>query len=198
MRDNRRRCTQEKGGTTMNMYYHSFIMGFNWWYIVLPIMYFAIGYVGYKIGAKLTVNKHLEGVVNITVRSISADRAWATLAATLVTALVVKESSRGLIQLFDNSLSSGESGVWSIIAAGATIGFLWLVLMMAYQSAFARGKACKVNDYRHQLARLVSLTKYKSVRIFLQECRTFFTRFASNTATKKPNKGQRRMHEHRT
>ena len=135
----------------MNMYYHSFVMGFNWWYIVLPIMYFAIGFVGYKIGAKLTVNKHLEGVVNITVRSISADRVWATLAATLVIALVVKESSRGLIQLFDNSLSSGESGVWSIIAAGATIGFLWLVLMMAYQSAFARGKACKVNDYRHLL-----------------------------------------------
>lgn len=85
----------------------------NLWYIAVPFLtaiMFTIGSYAYKIeGTK--VKKMKAGFVKF----------WAILFSAIISTMIVAESNRGIVQLFDGLLLPGESPVLSLFAFAVTI-----------------------------------------------------------------------------
>ncbi len=87
----------------LNSYYHSFSIGFNWYYIVAPVLALLIGVIGYH--GHLFDRKR---------RKHMYFKQWVIPAVSIVFTIIVMllvamESSHGIVQVFDNSLGEFES-----------------------------------------------------------------------------------------
>ena len=87
----------------LNSYYHEFSIGFNWYYIVAPVLAILIGVIGYHghlFDRKRKKHMYFRSWVIPTTSMIFT---------IIVMALVMKESQHGIVQVFDNNLGKYES-----------------------------------------------------------------------------------------
>lgn len=134
----------------MNEFYHAFHIGFNWWYIIIPLDFVAcvlFATLLYKLKARrngrLRIRQNYKQVTQLIVAvPFTALNVW----------LMVTESGAGLIQIFDNHLAANDSGAWSIIAAAGVMGFVTMVLFtLHYEVAFRLGRAIKYALYSREI-----------------------------------------------
>ena len=121
-----------------NEYYHAFTAGFNWWYIVLPAFMawnFFMGTRYYCI--------HKGRICPKFKKKWRKPFRWlnAGVATVVVTIMAFVESSNGLIQMFDNHLTTYDSPVWSLILAGFAMGIFALLVYGLNDLAFRFGAA---------------------------------------------------------
>jgi len=106
----------------MSRYYHEFTIGFNWYYLVAPVMLVLVGLVGasrFKLGTDLKIRSRFnERLTIITSVLAGVALAW----------MLYSESIAGIIQWFDNCLTSRDSGVYSLFLAGCAV----MVVSMFY------------------------------------------------------------------
>lgn len=108
-----------------NPYYHSFIPGFNAWYIVAVLGVILIAVVGYNMyyvhsGCMFKrYNRRFIGFMSFVFTAI-------------LMVMVVKESWRGLVQFLDNGLAYDDSPAWTMIGAPVALmilaGVYWSLL----------------------------------------------------------------------
>lgn len=96
----------------MNKYYHDFSIGFNWWMVLLVVSVVVMIIVGrsqYEL-------RRRDGKLRIF-KMFSSKRYYliVSLLTVAFTVLFLKESWRGVIQMFDNSLSYTDSPVYSLL-----------------------------------------------------------------------------------
>ena len=96
---------KKSGGIKMNSYYHEFVPGFNWWYIVAPVLILVMAIVGWQRYKGYRKPRSLE------IRRGCSDKflkivAWIFTA--VVTALIFLESADGIVQFFDNIAPASE------------------------------------------------------------------------------------------
>ena len=113
----------------MNSYYHEFQIGFNWWFVVAPLLAVVMVAIGLSIF-------HMDERT-LKIRRSYNDRLFvvlATLFAVVVMVLIFAESSDGIVQWFDNGLGKNESPVWSIVMMPFPViclsGLYWMLLIV--------------------------------------------------------------------
>lgn len=131
-------------------YYHAFHIGFNWWYIIIPLDFvacvlFATLLYSLKVrrDGRLRVRQNYKQLTQLFV---------AIPFTALGICMMVVESGSGLIQIFDNHLAANDSGAWSLIAAACVMAFVALVLFtLYYEAAFRLGRMIKCELYRKKI-----------------------------------------------
>ena len=137
----------------MNSYYYEFRVGFNLWYIVLPLLLAFTAFLGAR-------RYYLEaGTMRIKNRGrkLSITAFVAVLVSDLiVTTMMVCESGSGLVQLITNSLGKDDSATWALI-----IAFVILIIVMPYLLFNLFAQAVKTGEY-YQLGRLTEKRREES------------------------------------
>lgn len=121
-----------------NEYYHAFAVGFNWWYVALPVFMvwnFLIGTRYYRI-YKRRICPKFKKKWRKPFRWLNAG-----VATIVVIIMAFVESSNGLIQMFDNHLTAYDSPAWSLILAGFAMGAFALLVYGLNDLAFRFGAA---------------------------------------------------------
>lgn len=112
-----------------NPFYHAFVPGFNFWYIVVIVGFIVIALVGWH-----------KYYIYATFRGKTLERRYnnrfidfiAGVFAVVVAIMAIIESGHGIVQFFDNGLAPGESPAWNVlimpfILMGAA-GLYWMIL----------------------------------------------------------------------
>ena len=112
----------------MNTYYHNFEIGFNYWYLALPMMMLVMGLVGsfrYQLMADGKIRKKGRGFTILI-------KAAAMALSVFMVFFMMAESAMGLLQLFANALGKEEDIAWAIFSAT----FALMVLLVAIYLIF--------------------------------------------------------------
>lgn len=94
-----------------NSYYHAFVPGFNWWYLVAPVLIiasFLLGRRRYYLARNLRLMSRFGKRLFLVVAVVSG---------VIFGTMLVVESMDGIVQWFDNHLAYDDSPVWSLIFA---------------------------------------------------------------------------------
>ena len=111
----------------MSVFYHEVRVGFNYWYLAVPLAVLLMGAVGtfrYYRTADEKIRKR--GAIFFYVT-----RALACVAATLLTILVVIESIAGIFQLCLNVLTISDDSAWAIFVLAGALICLFVTLIAA-------------------------------------------------------------------
>lgn len=132
----------------MNNYYHEFHIGFNWWFIIVPLMFVAsilFATLLYSLKAR-----RRDGRLRVRQNYKQVTQLFVAVPFTLLSVwMIASESWSGIVQIFDNRLAANDSPAWSIILAAGAIGFVACVLFgLYYEAAFYLGRAAKCALYR--------------------------------------------------
>jgi hypothetical protein len=122
---------KRKGGSKMrNEMYHAFRVGFNWWYVVLPLLMLILGVVGsfrfYEDLYGKIRRKNKKFTLLLKVLAIVAD--------IIVIVMILAESFTGIFQIFLNNLTAQDDPLWALIIlvfaiiALAFIGYRLMIL----------------------------------------------------------------------
>lgn len=95
----------------MNSFYHAFEIGFNYWFLLLPlevILMIAFGASNVKLNKRTNkiMRRDKKGIITST---------FAIFMDIILMIAVIKESSSGIIQVMDNHLGPEDSPVWSLV-----------------------------------------------------------------------------------
>lgn len=96
----------------MNQYYHEVTVGFNWWYVAVPILmllFVAMGSARYHIESETGRIKRREKGYVLMLKSL------AYVADIFLLFLIVMESFSGVLQFCMNSLAPEDSAFWAVI-----------------------------------------------------------------------------------
>lgn len=107
-----------------NSYYHAFVPGFNWWYLVAPVLIiasFLLGRRQYYLSHNLRLMRRFGAGMFTVVSAVSG---------VIFGAMLFAESMDGIVQWFDNGLAYNDSPVWSLIFAA--FGVVVLVVIYAF------------------------------------------------------------------
>ena len=101
-------------------YYYDLTVGFNWWYLIVPMALFAL------LVAWLRVYHFEPGEIRVVKRKRYdfCLKVVAILAAVVLLIIILAESLDGITQVFLNSLSKGENPLYAYII----VAFFCLVL----------------------------------------------------------------------
>lgn len=94
----------------MNEFYHSFSIGFNWWFVLAPfqmVLMIAFG------ASNAKINKKTGKIMRRDKKSVIAS-ILAILMDIILMVAVVTESSAGIIQVLNNHLGPEDDPVWSL------------------------------------------------------------------------------------
>lgn len=123
----------------MNNFYHSFSIGFNFWFILLPIqvaIMVAFGISNVRMN-EMTGKVQSRDQLGTVTSALS-------IVMTIITLIVIAcESSRGIIQFLDNQLAPGDDPLWSIVFYVLTIGTLAILLFYLFGEAETIGRKIK-------------------------------------------------------
>ncbi|MBQ6149783.1 hypothetical protein IJI86_02300 [Candidatus Saccharibacteria bacterium] len=95
----------------MNSFYHSFSIGFNYWFILWPfqiILMVGFGFSNAKLNKKTNkiMRRDKEGkIANL----------FAILMSIILMIAVIMESTAGIIQMIDNHLGPNDDPMWSLV-----------------------------------------------------------------------------------
>ena len=135
----------------MTEYYHSFRAGFNWWYVIVPLMFVVcvlFATLLYRLGVR-----RRDGRLRVKQSYKQLTQAFVAIPLTIIAIwMIAAESWNGLIQFFDNHLTDGDSPAWSVImAAFAMSSIAILIFGLYYEVAFNLGRIIKCALYRKQI-----------------------------------------------
>ena len=121
----------------MSSYYHTFVPGFNAWYVVLPVLLIVALLFGagqyYLVGRKVKqrYNNHMFGLTSV-------------VGAGIILILVSCESFSGLVQFFDNHATQMDSPFWSVLfALLGVVAITMLTGMVMYELSSWSGRRKK-------------------------------------------------------
>jgi ABC-type sugar transport system permease subunit len=135
----------------MNEYYHAFKVGFNWWYVAVPLMFvLAVAFATLLYSPKV---RKRDGRLRMRQNYKQITQLFVAVPATVVAIwMMVVESGAGLIQIFDNHLAPNDDGAWSLIAAAIVMAIVTMTLFaLYYEAAFNLGREIKCRLYRKQI-----------------------------------------------
>ena len=142
-------------------YFHSFTPGFNWVYVVAPLVLAVLAWLGFRFGASIKMQRKLfinrvygaaqynvcvaneKGVLRVNACSDSLDKIIGTVAGLAVCYMLLTECSLGLIQWFDNSLGPNDSPFWGLFMGMAAIVFATMAYATLAAAVFHAAKAYK-------------------------------------------------------
>ena len=142
----------------MSSYYHAFVPGFNWWYIVAPIMTLRVVYIGirmFRLTRSSKVRIILDTGDSIVIRvwtigtvfstgDLTASCVWASL---VFGVMLAKESMSGMIQLCDNFLTRQDSPMWTLLLY---VPVLFTMMVFTYGACtYFIGKFASKMKYRY-------------------------------------------------
>ncbi len=127
----------------MSRFYHEFVPGFNTWYVVAPLLLVvaivAGAYELKKVAKNGPVWKHFSNdFLNGLLMGLSVG------VASWVGYLVWRESATGILQLFHNCLTAGESTFYSTGLACLALGLIPILFGVLFYFAFWLGAIIKV------------------------------------------------------
>jgi len=105
----------------MNPYFHSFMPGFNLWYLVGPLTIVLTSILAWCLP---TLQNGRVSRTNFTAGTVLA---MVIGSALIFTTMLFVESGAGAIQFFDNMLTTSDSPVWSLFLAGFAIVFVGII-----------------------------------------------------------------------
>ena len=129
----------------MNSFYHAFTISFNWWYVLLPLQLVLMLIFGLS-NAKLS--KRTKKVI----QRDKKDKVAFCLSIVMTIILmvtVVSESSSGLIQILDNSLSANDDPVWSLFLFVFVMSTFAVFTCALFYYAAKLGKILKTVHLEH-------------------------------------------------
>ena len=95
----------------MNSFYHAFSIGFNWWFVLLPLQVVMMIWFG---ASCRKLNRRTGKIMARDKKGTVANILAISMDIILVIAVVL-ESSAGIIQMIDNNLSADDDPMWSLI-----------------------------------------------------------------------------------
>lgn len=124
----------------MNSFYHAFSIGFNWWFVMLPLQVVMMVWFGascrkfnWKTGKIMRRDK--KG----TIASLLA------LAMDIILIIaIVLESSAGIIQVIDNHLAATDDPMWSLILFALSITAFAFLMYYVFFGASVFGRQMKL------------------------------------------------------
>lgn len=138
----------------MNKYFHSFVPGFNNWYILAPALIVVAIIIGrMTVKAKLGRRKS----VRVLVTSQWTDIAIAAVLAIIVGYFIYEESFAGILQWWDNHTGTqygDPTGVYSLLLAGMTPPIITMIIGFIYFVVLRIAKTAKLNAYKAGLREL--------------------------------------------
>lgn len=158
----------------MHNYYHEFSIGFNWWYVLAPLMLigmFFVGYLNVKRYKGFTKDRGRMKKAWLIDRRRFTDYTYiffgaiATLAFAM---LFIDESMLGCIQVLDNIGISKEDGAWSpLFAFGLVLPCLCVLFAALTYGAASLGEhvraallASTIEDFLGKDARRIAHKHY--------------------------------------
>ncbi|MDO4611339.1 MAG: hypothetical protein Q4B34_00525 [Candidatus Saccharibacteria bacterium] len=117
----------------MSSFYHEFVPGFNTWYVVAPLLLVAAAIVGGVTLRRVNTSFQTGLALGLSIG-----------ASVYITDQVCEQSFNGILQLFDNCLAAGESGVWSVLFASVAIVFFAFLFGVMFFLSFWLGAKIKV------------------------------------------------------
>lgn len=157
-----------------NIYYHSFTVGFNWWYILAPLMLdgmFLVGFLNVKRYKGYTKDRGRVKKAWVIDRRRFTDYVYmfvGALATLAFAMLFIDESMLGCIQVLDNIGISKEDGAWSpLLAFGFVLPCLCVLFAMLTYGAASLGEhvhaallASTIEDFLGKDARRIAHKHY--------------------------------------
>lgn len=139
-----------RGQNMNNEFYHGFSVGFNWWYVVGPLMVILMVIYG------ASTRKLNPATLKIRRR----DKKWflanvlAVVCDFVLHGLVLLESTTGALQLVINHLSKDDDIAWALILLIFGMSFTALVFYEIYFSAAKFGAALKVAYLKDKIRKI--------------------------------------------
>ncbi len=155
----------------MSNYYHEFTPGFNWVYIVAPALLVLVAWLGFRFGTRIKMVRRLyrnvpegkvqynasvadkTGTLRMHVVSDSLDKVIGAISGIIVGRLLVSECFAGIVQYFDNGLSSNDSPIWSLFMAIMVIGMVSVVYSVIAACLFYTAKNYKCSKVKRTFGR---------------------------------------------
>jgi hypothetical protein len=110
----------------MNKFYHELAVGWNWWYVAVPIaaiLMFLVGYQALYVRSGLARQRYNARLPCLIAGALTG----------VLTTLIFCESGMGILQLMLNQLEPQESPIWAFMVGGvltvAGIGCLYVGLI---------------------------------------------------------------------
>lgn len=125
----------------MNKYYHEFSIGFNFWYVLVPALFFVIFAVGF-LSVRMAKDKK-NGLYYAKQHNIGF---VPVVGAIITMVLVFVESNAGIIQFFDNHSDAVTDPVYSLfgcifVIATMGVAFFGLSSLMMRAAQYAHRSA---------------------------------------------------------
>lgn len=95
----------------MNEFYHSFSIGFNFWYLLWPFQIILMAGFG---ASNVKLNKENNRIMGRDRKNVVAG-IFSVLMVIILMVAVISESAAGIIQVLDNHLGPDDNPVWSLI-----------------------------------------------------------------------------------
>lgn len=124
----------------MNSFYHQFSIGFNYWFVMLPlqaILMIAFGASNVKLNKKTRkiMRRDKKGTI-ASILAIGMD--------IILMIAVIMESSAGIIQVLDNHLSPGDDPVWSLFLFVIVVSTFAALMYFVFFGAAVFGREAKL------------------------------------------------------
>lgn len=150
---------KKKGDEKMNEFYHDFVVGFNWWYVMLPLAMFLMVIIGMS---RFALNRK-----TLKIMRKRENRFFLTLMAgaldLMLCALILKESFVGLLQVIANNLGDSDIAWIPVLAALAILAMVFV----CYYALYACGRLGMKIAYRYLKAlrsELITMNELKMAR----------------------------------
>ena len=110
----------------MNSFYHSFSIGFNYWFLLLPLeVILMIGFGASNVKLDKKTNKILRRDKKGTITNF-----FAIVMDIILIIVVLLESTAGVIQTLDNHLGPNDDPMWSLVMF--VFGMMAFVMLAYY------------------------------------------------------------------
>ena len=128
----------------MNEFYHSFSIGFNYWYLLGPFQVILMVCLGAS-NAKL--NKETNRIMTRDKKRVISG-VFAVFMTIILMVAIISESSAGIIQVFDNHLGPEDDPIWSLFFFIVCMSILAVILYFIFYEAAILGKHFKIQRLR--------------------------------------------------
>ena len=152
----------------MNQYYHEVTVGFNFWYVAIPVLmllFVAMGSARYHVESETGRIRRRGKAYILMVKTL------AYIADIFLLFLMVMESFAGMLQFFMNSLAPEDSALWAVIITAIAMALIALIcyslfafcinigswIKLGYLTEIRKERQIKEEEKRERLFKYVGL-----------------------------------------